>query len=719
MEDKKVKVTILGHEISLQDSIGNVAKAVEWAQDYIKDAIKDVPYAPAVMAAVSLILPLLKNPAIVETANLEGFTYVTSQMRYYISMESLRLPEDMEPCLKFDLTSRIIDLYKLIIDFQLQTVIRFYRNGTKNYFRSTINYDQWGEKLSSIKQNECELDKKFGMAISGAGLQKLKNLALEAQNSRKSLDIIVTEIQELLSSSRESVDIMKTIHQSMSADEDRRRRGSLQATDPTLDKLRIEEEKGGLLRDSYRWILDHKDFQWWRDAGVGQLLWIKGDAGMGKTMLLCGIIDELIKLAGHTANISFFFCQASDDRVNNATAVLRGLIYMLVIQQPFLIEHVGDGPSFEGPNAWYALSRVFTNILEDRRLHSTYVIIDALDECTVDVSRLLNFVVQKSSTSSLVKWVVSSRSLPKIEKDLDDATRLYDAMPMKLDLESNREAISAAVRSFIQSKVDWLAKRNGFDQKLLHHVEQYLQSNANGIFLWVALVCQELANVDIWEVQEKLKQLPPGLDDLYKRMLTQVRESQNSGLCLSILGLVTSVYRPITLDELRSYVDLPEDISNNEGALARIIRVCGSFLTLRERVISLVHLSAKIFLLREIFPCGVADVHHSIFSRSLQIMAKTLRHDIYRLGSPGYPVGKVKHPHPDPLAVARYSCVYGIVHLQGCDLTKVIEGLRDGGPVDLFLRRDLLHWIEALSLLRSVSEGIDLMLGLESLNVSF
>src|SRR5271168_2855065 len=98
-------------------------------------------------------------------------------------------------------------------------------------------------------------------------------------------------------------------------------------------KDRIQLDKGGLLRDSYCWVLNHVNFQRWRDDGQGQLLWIKGDPGKGKTMLLCGIIDELIKPSTHTANVSFFFCQATDARINSATAVLRGLIYMLVKQQ--------------------------------------------------------------------------------------------------------------------------------------------------------------------------------------------------------------------------------------------------------------------------------------------------------------------------------------------------------------------------------------------------
>jgi hypothetical protein len=78
----------------------------------------------------------------------------------------------------------------------------------------------------------------------------------------------------------------------------------------------------------------------WRDDPQNRLLWIKADPGKGKTMLLCGIIDELKKFMALTELLSYFFCQATDSRINNATAVLRGLVYLLVDQQPSLVSHI-------------------------------------------------------------------------------------------------------------------------------------------------------------------------------------------------------------------------------------------------------------------------------------------------------------------------------------------------------------------------------------------
>ncbi|KAL3607787.1 Vegetative incompatibility protein HET-E-1 [Fusarium poae] len=105
----------------------------------------------------------------------------------------------------------------------------------------------------------------------------------------------------------------------------------LRITDPSHDKARIEQSKGGLREESYCWIFENEEFkQWKKSESDSQFLWIKGDPGKGKTMLLAGIIDELVTEPENFGQVAYFFCQETDSRINNATAVLRGLIYMIV-----------------------------------------------------------------------------------------------------------------------------------------------------------------------------------------------------------------------------------------------------------------------------------------------------------------------------------------------------------------------------------------------------
>jgi hypothetical protein len=95
--------------------------------------------------------------------------------------------------------------------------------------------------------------------------------------------------------------------------------------------------------------------------------------------------------------------------------------------------------------------------------------------------------------------------------------------------------------------------------------------------------------------------------------------------------------------------------------------MCGLFLIIRDDNVYIIHQSAKEFLstdgFDDAFPCGIGNVHYSIFSRSLDILSKTLRRDIYNLYALGYSIERVKQSDPDLLAALRYSCVYWVDHL--------------------------------------------------------
>jgi hypothetical protein len=367
----------------------------------------------------------------------------------------------------------------------------------------------------------------------------------------------------------------------------------LRITDPRDDKRRIEETKGGLLSDSYRWILENSEFRRWHDDKQSQLLWIRGDPGKGKTMLLCGIIDELNKtITGASASsgclLSYFFCQATDDRINSATAVLRGLIYLLADQRPALLKHVRkkydstEKELFMDTNAWFALSEIFINILQDPSLGSTYVVIDALDECKKSsLQHLVQFIDKASLVCPRVKWIISSRNWPSIEEEL----RISD-QKFQLQLELKQDCISSAVSTYLTYKVGELAKLKNYTAELEKSVREYLTLNADATFLWVALVLRELETIDRWNTLTRVRAIPPGLDPLYKQMIAQVSESNNADICKRILSIVAVVKRPFTLRELVSLddrlhkLDSPDNLSEDLKDLEQRVGQCGSFLTI-------------------------------------------------------------------------------------------------------------------------------------------
>ena len=84
----------------------------------------------------------------------------------------------------------------------------------------------------------------------------------------------------------------------------------MQATNPLLDMMTMEGSKDTLLRDCYLWILESEELKKWRGETGNTSLWIRGDPGKGKTMLMMALVRELSKqFKGTDTAVIFFFCR--------------------------------------------------------------------------------------------------------------------------------------------------------------------------------------------------------------------------------------------------------------------------------------------------------------------------------------------------------------------------------------------------------------------------
>jgi NACHT domain len=510
-------------------------------------------------------------------------------------------------------------------------------------------------------------------------------------------------------------------------DEDKQCIRDLRLIDPRDDIVNIEKRKDPLFKDSYRWILDckeYKGFTAWTDGNKHRLLWIKGDAGKGKTMLLIGIIRELsqqLELNPDPPYLSYFFCQGTDSELNTATAVLRCLVWMVLDQQPSLISHLRKkyntaGPNlFKDKNTFYVLLGAFNNMLKDTCLTRVYLIMDALDEC-IDTNKTglteLLLLISSTIASPKVKWLVSSRNRPNIESQLRDREGR-----VRLDLELNATYISKAVDAYIDHKLLELNQEKQYREGIRAQIAEELRKKADGTFLWVALVCKMLESKPSYFAMDILRGMPSDLKELYDPMMDQIKrlDLKDPDFCKSVLSTITLAYRPLHLSELGILTGLPIEIP-----LVEIVKKCASFLTIQNDTVYLVHQSAKDYLSThaepEIFPHGRTEIHRKIISQALQVMSNTLRRDIYGLRDPSTLINNVKSLDPDPLAQIRYACVYWIDHL--CEIDSSLHsqvGLCDNGVIYKFLQTHFLHWLEALSLMRSMSSGVAMIGKLEIL----
>jgi hypothetical protein len=436
-------------------------------------------------------------------------------------------------------------------------------------------------------------------------------------------------------------------------------------------------------------------------------------------MLLIGIINELLqnevnlKQTPDTAILSYFLCQGTDSRLNNAASILRGVIYLLIIQRPFLISYVREKYDhigrklFEDPGAFFSLSEIFRRMLHDPRLKAVYLIIDALDECNVGLLDLLQLITQTvSERPTGIKWLISSRYRDEIEQILG-----YNDLHTRLSLESNADHISHAVNVYIDHKVPQLiALKN--DKGLQEQVRGHMRQKSDGTFLWVALAFEELRQALRGNLFRVLDAIPKGLKPLYGQMLEHVQklEDEYRHLCFLALSTATLAYRPLHMLEMLTFAKPREQLLDLED-LGRIINMCGSFLTIRDQYICFVHQSAKDYLIGDasatIFPSGPGRVHYEMFSHSLDALSNNLRRNIYNLKDPGPVTGNIK-PDPDPLACIEYSCIFWLDHL--CELDsqtlKYSQEVADNGRIFTFFTKQFLYWLESLGLICEVSKGI-------------
>lgn len=505
--------------------------------------------------------------------------------------------------------------------------------------------------------------------------------------------------------------------------------GDLFQTDPRLDKKRIEADKGGLLKESCLWIRSDPAFIEWSKGDTSNFLWLHGDAGKGKTMMAIALISDVsnrLQCCPESGILSYFFCQSKFPDRNNAVGILKGLIYRLLDQDTSLKSTFQQWQikkqSFEGPNALYQLFEILKRLIQTSMRPQVYFIIDALDECDDGLLQLLVLVFNSRSSIPNVKWLMTSRNLVHIKEVLLSESCL------SVDLERNSALVLEAVRTFIKFKVSALTKKKEYLPETRRLIMNTLFEKAEGTFLWVALVCTNLEKVTALRAPEILAEIPAGLGELYDRMLKDLRasESESPERCERILCTMLLAFRPLHLRELQTLIDVAETEEKDLKSFQTLVEACGSFFTIRDNVVYFVHKSANDYFTDgkglEIFPPNISSPHTLLARHCINVMNRSLERNMCDIAHPGVNVSALsKQIIEGKLMRVQYACQYAFRHIsKNHDLNGDSVDLNDGGCLDSFLRTKFLYWLEALSWIGKVSEGILYLLTLLPLiSVSF
>jgi hypothetical protein len=402
---------------------------------------------------------------------------------------------------------------------------------------------------------------------------------------------------------------------------------------------------------------------------------------------------------------------------------------MLLLHQPNLIEHLLPKYEYSGASlftdrdAFRALSGAFESMLKDPQLSPVYFVVDALDECDEygdGRAKLLPLISTSLKISDKVRWLVSSR--PELDvlallKNPGTKTPHVGGTQLELDAQSQE----GPVRAYIKYKLSALQDRDGYNNDILTELSNEILQREEKIFLWVALAFKALDEQDenLNPVHgsyalDIIKETPSGLSNLYLHMMTRIEKGLRSDpkYCKEVLAATAFARRPLSLPELGVLADLPPNM-----APQTIVMKCGSFLTTKEETVKLIYKSAKDYLeeYQSTLRGGAFQAHADIIKRSINSMSTLkrnsseeliLKRNIYDLSHWGFKSKAIISPDPDPLAPMQYSCVFWLDHLRDTVKENPANSNSLCGLGFNFLQLHFLHWLESLSLLHKLTDGI-------------
>ena len=371
------------------------------------------------------------------------------------------------------------------------------------------------------------------------------------------------------------------------------------------------------------------------------------------------------------ANLVFLFCSAQDEKRNTAIAVLRGLVRQIIVKRQQLVKHAL--PYFETPErtqqtlgSLETLWLIFSKLIADAGLGKMFCVLDGLDEC--ETNGLRTFLqkitgvfgsTSSSTNGSMFKLLVSSRVKPGLQR----------VARVQLDLDTN-DRVADAIERFIVAQIEELTELVGLTEGVRTVVREVLLKRAEGTFLWVGFAMHELRKKQTCsQVLEALDDLPNGLPAIYSLMLSQVPKEKRQESS-AILRWVTLAVRPLELRELAAATELRHSSSiTMEHAMHDAIILCGPLLKVQGCKVSLVHQSARDYLLREreesdtaleAFRVNFEEAHLELAKKCLDCLTQSdLQRSVVRLNS---------EPRPSESPLLRYSIQCWPEHARSCSL---------------------------------------------------
>ena len=329
------------------------------------------------------------------------------------------------------------------------------------------------------------------------------------------------------------------------------------------------------------------EFREWRQSSLSfdspqRILWIRGPLGIGKSVM-AGYFIELLKCLHPGSNVLYFFCKGGKEKLRKASDVLRTLAYQCsqaskpahsVLQslqcKDFQIdEDVG-------------ITFLFEKLLQEplgQAQNETFIVLDGLDEAdtiTTDTTERLS----KPKIHILIECLANLQTarLLLISRPEFNVSNIVPHLIVK---SIGKDENIADINSYIQNVLNKAERLKRHFQEEQIYPYSYFHENGRGLFLWVVLALDQLAQAKATSVFREclqgLADAPADMELLYSTVLSRVECNDRKWVAEILRWLVISKHGDFAMEELQQAVEW--SLQDKLPEFQQFLDVdCGSFL---------------------------------------------------------------------------------------------------------------------------------------------
>ena len=497
----------------------------------------------------------------------------------------------------------------------------------------------------------------------------------------------------------------------------------------TADAGYLCGNRQGCLKGTRKGVLWEIEY-WLKKEQEQHIFWLNGLAGTGKSTIAQTFAERMF--ADGKLGASFFCSRDFADR-SNLQAIFPTLAFQLAYRYPLfraeLLHVLRACPDVRQESLCSQMEKLIVAPL--KAAHTpTLIIIDALDECKDEepASAILSILSRYVDEIPDVKFFITGRPEPRIRSGF----RLKSLLPITAVLklhEVKPQIVDNDIKLFFQTQLTNIAENRSDcdstgDWPSLADVET-LCRKAAGFFIYAATVVKFIAsknhkptkqlNLIISFPQRTFHEGRSGIDLLYTQILEQAVNSVHMddkelySSFRTVVGAVLLVFNPLSVEALSDLLRV-SNISTTLRSLHSLLLVPSN----NTSPIRTFHKSFPDFLTDQgrctdhRFFVNPSIHHREVLLSCLNVMKEKLEKNICKLDD------YVFLSEVEDLSARRTTYIGDTLKYACCFWTNHLVKIPSHGPdtkevqraIDKFFKKQLLSWIEVLSLMGTLNAGV-------------